>query len=98
IWIAPEHQQRVFEEFGQIEGPIQSKVKGTGLGLPLSKKLAELMGGTIVLRSEPGIGSTFSLVLPKRYSGSATRNDEGVPVLVVSDDERVLVQHHQFFS
>jgi signal transduction histidine kinase/DNA-binding response OmpR family regulator len=98
IGIAPEHQQRIFEEFGQVDGPIQRKVKGTGLGLPLSKKLAELMGGAVALESEPGKGSRFSLLLPLRYSGVAARSEEGVPVLVVEDDERVMAQHQQFFS
>jgi signal transduction histidine kinase/DNA-binding response OmpR family regulator len=98
IGIAPEHQQRIFEEFGQVDGPIQRKVKGTGLGLPLSKKLAELMGGSVSVRSEPDVGSRFSLVLPLRYGHAAPRAEEGVPVLVVEDDERVLAQHQQFFS
>ncbi len=44
IGIAPEDQATLFQEFAQIENPLQRKVKGTGLGLPLSKKLAELLG------------------------------------------------------
>jgi len=64
IGIAPEDQERIFEEFVQIESELQAKVKGTGLGLPLSRRLAELLGGTITLESELGIGSTFSVILP----------------------------------
>ena len=69
IGIAPEDQERVFEEFTQIDSPLQRKAKGPGLGLPLARKLAELLGGRVSLRSEPGIGSTFSVVLPLDYRG-----------------------------
>jgi signal transduction histidine kinase len=64
IGIAPQHMHRVFEEFAQIENPMQRRVKGTGLGLPLSRRLARLLGGDIVLDSEVGRGSSFSLTLP----------------------------------
>jgi signal transduction histidine kinase/CheY-like chemotaxis protein len=64
IGIAPEDQQRIFEEFVQIEGEMQSRVKGTGLGLPLSKKLTELLGGTLCVESAPGRGSTFIVRVP----------------------------------
>ncbi|HUQ90373.1 MAG TPA: ATP-binding protein [Bryobacteraceae bacterium] len=64
IGIAPEHQQRIFHEFSQLENPIQKHVKGTGLGLPLSRKLAELLGGRLEVSSRPGTGSTFTLTLP----------------------------------
>ena len=66
IGIAPEDQDRIFEEFGQVEHAVQRRVKGTGLGLALSRRLAELLGGGITLESAPGIGSTFSLELPLR--------------------------------
>ena len=64
IGIAPDQRERVFEEFAQIDNPLQRRVKGTGLGLPLSRRLARLLGGDIVLESEVGRGSVFSLVLP----------------------------------
>ncbi len=64
IGIASEDQERVFHEFAQIESPVQRKVKGTGLGLALSRKLAELLGGRITLDSAAGRGSTFTLWLP----------------------------------
>jgi CheY-like chemotaxis protein len=64
IGIAKEHLDLVFEEFAQIHSPVQKKVKGTGLGLPLAKKLAGLLGGSIGVESEVGLGSTFYVDLP----------------------------------
>ncbi|SPB18162.1 histidine kinase [Caballeronia novacaledonica] len=67
IGIAPEHQQVVFEEFGQVENRLQQYVKGTGLGLPLCRKLCKLLGGDVSLASEAGRGSTFSATIPAHY-------------------------------
>ena len=74
IGIAAEDTGRVFEEFAQIENALQRRVKGTGLGLPLSRRLARLLGGDITMKSELGRGSVFSLVLPVVYDrpGDAT--------------------------
>src|SRR5262249_16114519 len=58
---------RVFDEFVQIENPLQRRVKGTGLGLPLSKRLAELLGGSIAVESTLGVGSTFTVTIPLVY-------------------------------
>ncbi len=101
IGIAPEDQPRIFQEFGQIDHPVQSKVRGTGLGLPLSQKLAQLLGGIIRVESQLGVGSIFSLVLPLAYrdvsaesvvsappairSAAATRTRRRI--LVVDDDD-----------
>jgi signal transduction histidine kinase len=59
--------ERIFEDFAQVENSVQRRVKGTGLGLPLSRKLAGLLGGTLTVASTPGEGSVFSLVLPVAY-------------------------------
>ncbi|MDR5775109.1 ATP-binding protein [Caballeronia sp. LP006] len=67
IGIAAEHQHVVFEEFGQVENRLQQYVKGTGLGLPLCRKLCKLLGGDVSLTSEPGRGSTFSATMPAYY-------------------------------
>jgi signal transduction histidine kinase len=64
IGISAENQQLIFEEFSQIEHPLQRRAKGTGLGLPLCRKLATLLGGEVEVRSAEGEGSTFYLRLP----------------------------------
>ncbi len=64
IGVAEEDLARIFEEFVQIDHPLQKGVKGTGLGLPLAKRLAELLGGRVWVHSEVGVGSTFSAAIP----------------------------------
>jgi len=60
--IPPQDQDRIFQEFVQL-GKTQLQ-DGTGLGLPISRRLAELLQGTLTVRSEKGQGSTFTLTLP----------------------------------
>lgn len=72
IGIALEDQQRIFEEFVQIDNPMQRRFKGTGLGLPLCRRLAELLGGSISVKSDLGVGSQFYLTLPIEYQSAAT--------------------------
>jgi signal transduction histidine kinase len=67
IGIRPEDQERIFEEFTQVANPLQTRVKGTGLGLPLCRRLAALLGGELHVESEPGVGSCFTLTIPGRY-------------------------------
>ena len=67
LGIGPDDQQLVFEEFSQIANRLQSRVKGTGLGLPLCRKLADLLGGHVCVDSNLGVGSTFSAVIPLHY-------------------------------
>ena len=64
IGLAPEHLAYVFEEFTQIDSPLQRRTKGTGLGLPLAKRLASLLGGEVSARSSVGGGSTFTATIP----------------------------------
>jgi len=65
IGIERDHLDRIFEEYVQLDSPLHRKARGTGLGLPLSRKLSELLGGSLVVESEPGRGSTFTLSLPR---------------------------------
>jgi signal transduction histidine kinase len=65
VGIAPEEQAMVFEEFRQASGDYLRKTEGTGLGLSLAKRFAELHGGTIRIDSERGKGATFTVTLPQ---------------------------------
>jgi signal transduction histidine kinase/CheY-like chemotaxis protein len=93
IGIAPEDQALIFEEFAQVDTRLQKKVKGTGLGLPLSRSLAELIGGGIQVESVPGQGSMFMLTIPVTF-GSAADGARALAVdqsrkrvLIIDDDE-----------
>lgn len=107
IGIAPEDHDKVFEEWSQLENPAQRRAKGSGLGLPLSRKLAELLGGRIWLTSEVGKGSTFYLSIPAQYhgpsevtlvtSGKATEVPS-IPILVVEDNFETLYSYEKFLQ
>ena len=95
IGIAPEDQQRLFQEFGQVPNRLQARVRGTGLGLSLSKRLAELLGGTVGVISAVGEGSTFWLRIPASLPGhtptggsQVRRPIEQSPLALVVDDEQ----------
>jgi signal transduction histidine kinase len=68
VGIAPEDQDAIFEEFRQVGTP-DKKVEGTGLGLALCRKFVELHGGRVWVKSQVGIGSTFTFTLPMRDTG-----------------------------
>jgi signal transduction histidine kinase/CheY-like chemotaxis protein len=108
IGIALADQARIFEEFTQVEGPHQIGKLGTGLGLPLSKKLAELLGGDLSVESELGVGSTFTLRIPVAYRGatevafvpdvSTEIDPTRRPVLVVEDNRETLFVYEKLFK
>ncbi len=99
IGIPPEHQETIFKEFSQIENPLQERHRGTGLGLPLCRNLAMLLGGSISLESEVGRGSTFFFTVPSIYIGEAIKPSDSAalpapefhraPILYLEDDEKV---------
>ena len=64
IGIAPELHGALFEDFSQVDSPLQKRLRGTGLGLSLCKRFAQLLGGEVGLESKPGLGSTFFVIIP----------------------------------
>ncbi len=84
IGIEPENFNIVFERFKQVDTSVSRKYGGTGLGLAIAQKLAERMGGEITLESSPGLGSTFSFILPLRLVSS---------VNLVTENEKSIQKH-----
>lgn len=76
IGVAPEMQQKIFEEFTQHDPSITRRFGGTGLGLTITKKLTELLNGKIEIRSNEGVGSVFSLSIPFKKSGAPVRAEQ----------------------
>jgi signal transduction histidine kinase/DNA-binding response OmpR family regulator len=96
IGIPSEHHETIFREFSQIENPLQERHRGTGLGLPLCRNLAMLLGGRLWLESEAGKGSTFFAQIPAVYVGEAVSSEQATdlaapefhrsPVLFLEDN------------
>jgi signal transduction histidine kinase/CheY-like chemotaxis protein len=108
IGIASENHDRIFEEWTQVDGKLQKTAKGTGLGLPLSRKLTQLLGGSVYLKSEVGIGSTFFASIPVTFAGTTDatyvpdvrRELDGskLPVLVVEDNREALFIYEKYLK
>jgi len=92
VGIAAADLGAIFQEFTQVSNRLQKNVKGTGLGLPLSRKLAALLGGTLEATSTPGSGSTFVLTLPvtsaslPSWPGTAMAPSRDT-ILIIDDEE-----------
>lgn len=71
IGIAPKDIAKVMSPFGQVDSKLSRKYEGTGLGLPLSKKFVETMGGTFTMESEVNVGTTVIITLPVQHSQPA---------------------------
>jgi signal transduction histidine kinase/CheY-like chemotaxis protein len=108
IGISPADQERIFQEWEQVEGKHQKTTKGTGLGLPLSRKLAQLVGGDVYVRSQIGIGSTFFVSVPLSYTGATEAvyvpdvkrelDASKLPVLVVEDNREALFIYEKYLK
>jgi signal transduction histidine kinase/CheY-like chemotaxis protein len=108
IGIAAEDQLRIFKEWEQVEGKLQKTAKGTGLGLPLSKKLTQLLGGDVYVKSQVGVGSTFFAAVPVRYQGVTEAvyvpdvkrelDASKLPVLVVEDNRESLFIYEKYLK
>ena len=94
IGVPASKQQHIFEPFSQADGTTTRKYGGTGLGLTISKRLVEMMGGRIWLESTPGSGTTFFFTVPVEPGSGQLSEDiapdhrrlSNVPVLVVDDN------------
>jgi len=107
IGIAPKDLDLIFQDFGQVDHPIQKRVRGTGLGLPLSKKLAALLGGRVMVESELGTGSKFTLQIPLRYREDQeivaapleyVPDPASLPVLVVEDSPEMMIMYNSYLK
>jgi signal transduction histidine kinase/DNA-binding response OmpR family regulator len=100
--------ERIFQEWTQIDGKLQKVAKGSGLGLPLSRKLAQLLGGNVHVKSQVGIGSTFTAVIPISFQGQTDvvyvpevkreLDVNKLPVLVVEDNREALFIYEKYLK
>ncbi|MDB4946080.1 MAG: luxQ4 [Labilithrix sp.] len=108
IGIAPEDHARIFEDFIQVDSEQQRRVRGTGLGLSLSRKLAQVLGGRLTVASRLGEGSVFTLEIPAVHEEvremvaieqKAEHLDPArTPVLVLEDDRKTLFLYERYLS
>ena len=89
--MSPEGVAKVFEEYTQAERSTSANYGGTGLGLPISKRFAEMMGGDVNVSSEEGVGSVFSIIVPRECPEINEEIEEGVINLDSTDNVVVLV-------
>ena len=97
IGMTDEFQKHIFEPFAQEHTGSRTKFTGTGLGMPITKKLVEKMGGTITFESEKGVGTTFVIRVPFKIDLDADKHEEqtdaseksikGLNILLAEDNE-----------
>lgn len=93
IGMSEEYLPHIFEEFSREKNSTQNTIEGTGLGMPIVKRLVDLMGGTIEVKSKKGVGSTFIVTLPHRIT-DRSKLTEHAGVLIDSQlfkDKRILL-------
>ena len=88
--MSPEGVAKVFEEYTQAERSTSANYGGTGLGLPISKKFAEMMGGDVVVTSEEGVGSTFTMSVP-RECPEYSEDEVDANVINLDDQDNLVV-------
>lgn len=94
IGMDPDELRRVFDPFVQAHKGIEREFGGTGLGLPLTRRFCQLLGGDVHMVSEKGVGTVATVLLPERYLGPETSLDDavrraslaGADVLIIDDD------------
>lgn len=91
IGIEEENQKFLFQEFSQLDSPLHKKSKGSGLGLALCRKLAELLGGSVHFISESGKGSTFAVKIPIQYRSTESEVISRPPVFQKIKDSKVVL-------
>ena len=91
LGIATDDLGSIFDEFVQVDTGRGRRERSSGLGLPLSRSLAELMGGSITVESEVGVGSTFTLRLPRTLALQVARpaSESGIGYVLVVDDDQI---------
>lgn len=99
IGMTPEQQSRLFQAFVQAESSTTRDYGGTGLGLAIVKQFTEILGGSIVVSSEPGKGSTFRLTMPVVYPDGGTKAEDAqavdatTPCILIVDDDAQALRH-----
>jgi CheY-like chemotaxis protein/anti-sigma regulatory factor (Ser/Thr protein kinase) len=87
VGIPESHLDTIFQEYAQVESAMQRRLSGSGLGLPLAKGLAELLGGNVHVTSKVGEGSTFYAEIPIYFESKPEATSE--PSVLVIDDEEI---------
>ena len=89
--MSEEGLSKVFREYEQAERSTSAKHGGTGLGLPITKKLAEMMGGDVIVTSELGVGSVFTLYVPRECPQDYDEVEEGNTIDKLTEEEKIVV-------
>ena len=89
--MSEEGLSKVFREYEQAERSTSAKHGGTGLGLPITKKLAEMMGGDVIVTSELGVGSVFTLYVPRERPQDYDELEQGNTIDKLTEEEKIVV-------